>query len=159
MKRCCRLKKSRRRPSQEKGEAGEEGEKFLKTEASPKRQRNQIRVLNTGSSRSEHREAEAKGPSSEHTWPSRRLLTFRPLLGAQPEQENEPTGDLRVRPPQESLIPSLQITETRGSPQRGTSTPQGGFLGKKMGLVEKTHFPACCFRQHERRPAKSGLGP
>lgn len=57
MKRCCRFrrsrsrKKSRRGPSQ-KGEAGEEGEKFLKTEASPKRQRNQIRVLNTGSSRS-----------------------------------------------------------------------------------------------------------
>lgn len=28
-----------------------------------------------------------------------------------------------------------------------------------MGPVEETHFLACCFRQHEQRPAKSGLGP
>lgn len=87
-------------------------------------------------------------------WP----LTFRPLLGAQLGQDNKSTGDLWVRP-QKSLIPSLQITETRGSLQRSTSTRQGGFFGKKMGLVEETHFLACCFRQHERRPAKSGLGP
>lgn len=122
MKRCCLFRRCR---SRKKGEAGE---KFLKTEASPKRQRNQS---------SKHWVQPL--PSTERqrqTWPSRWLLTFRPLL-AQSEQENEPTGNLRVRPSQKSLIPSLQITETRGSLERGTWTRQGGFFREKWVQLRK----------------------
>lgn len=167
MKRCCRFRrsreKSRRRPSQEKGEAGEEGEKFLKTEASPKRQRNQIRVLNTGSSAPEHREAEAKRPSSDPD----RVFGAHVALKRAPHFSGHSWGHNRSKKTNRQVtrgsvllkrvIPSLQITETRGSPQHFDAT--GRIFWGKMGPVEETHFLACCFRQHERRPAKSGLGP
>lgn len=148
MKRCCCFRRSQkksrgagplgRKERQERRERNSLKQKLLHKD---KETRSEIETL--GPATPKRRKAEAERPPSDSDrlfgahvafkMPPHFQATLGGTTGAGQRTNRSPVG----LSTQKSLILSLQITETRGSLQRSTSTRQGGFFGEKWVRLRK----------------------